>query len=716
MPYLFIILVIFSMSSIAYFTVFDRIESNELKIQEAYMEQSKLVLDRRFKEVTEAIYQLKDVPIVNAFKTLDREALEKNHFPATELSEGINNLRIVNQMIDDYFIFYKDSNVVANLEGLYYYDNLQDHELYNEDMTKEGFWDHLFANYYDNAYQSVVNYKGTGNNFQAIPVISTLGFDKSNPKAVIYMILNGDKFKENMTGYAEQFDGNFFIVDDQGKVMLSLNEGFGVSEGYINESDLEENYFTITAESDVIPWRYVLVQSQDQVFEEINQFRFYGNVLIMVIFAIGLMISFVMARYNSKPLIALIDNNTKLEERVNHQIPYLRLIFLERWLKGNYDALEDLTSITKFLKTKYEGDYYCVVVIDTESDIQTFDIEQRRDYKDYEINRMRIRDILVDGIIEADFIHDISRTKFALIFIGDHEDEKAFRTYVDKQVTLCHQTLAENKINGSHFGIGNIYKEMSGVATSLSNALDAVSISNMSEEDAIQWYEELEGNNNVCYYPAELEVRLYNATRAGELVQMTQILRDVLRINILEKNLSIHMQNVFIYELWGTLAKVQERALGNDQNVNDVIREAFDKMVELSDVEKIHYCEKIFQRVCGIYADKRKDKHINVLKDIDAYILNNFRDSQLSLDVIADEFNLSYTYVSEIIKDYKDKTFVNYLQEIRMKEAEHLLVSTDLRVKEILHRCGYNSNNTFGKAFKRTYGVSASVYREKKKE
>lgn len=62
-------------------------------------------------------------------------------------------------------------------------------------------------------------------------------------------------------------------------------------------------------------------------------------------------------------------------------------------------------------------------------------------------------------------------------------------------------------------------------------------------------------------------------------------------------------------------------------------------------------------------------------------------------------------------KKYTGSNFVNYLRDIRMKEAKRLLAGTDMRIAEISQAVGYENEKHFMKLFKGCCGVSPSEYR-----
>jgi len=54
-----------------------------------------------------------------------------------------------------------------------------------------------------------------------------------------------------------------------------------------------------------------------------------------------------------------------------------------------------------------------------------------------------------------------------------------------------------------------------------------------------------------------------------------------------------------------------------------------------------------------------------------------------------------------------------FLIQIRMRHAKHLLLQGKKRINEIAILCGYNNAYYFSNAFKKVYHVPPSKYREK---
>ena len=96
------------------------------------------------------------------------------------------------------------------------------------------------------------------------------------------------------------------------------------------------------------------------------------------------------------------------------------------------------------------------------------------------------------------------------------------------------------------------------------------------------------------------------------------------------------------------------------------------------------------------------------------YIKDNYNDSDLSVDKVCSNLNVSANYFSAVFKKNTGDSFVSYLTNIRMKKAVELLETTDEKAYIIAGIVGYDEPNYFSYVFKKTYGVSPSKYRQQR--
>lgn len=93
------------------------------------------------------------------------------------------------------------------------------------------------------------------------------------------------------------------------------------------------------------------------------------------------------------------------------------------------------------------------------------------------------------------------------------------------------------------------------------------------------------------------------------------------------------------------------------------------------------------------------------------YIEQNYA-SDLNMAVVSNYISMNYSLFSYSFKQYTGSNFVNFLKDIRMREAKKLLVETDKKIIEISQEVGYDNEKHFMKIFKATCGVSPTEYRK----
>lgn len=73
-------------------------------------------------------------------------------------------------------------------------------------------------------------------------------------------------------------------------------------------------------------------------------------------------------------------------------------------------------------------------------------------------------------------------------------------------------------------------------------------------------------------------------------------------------------------------------------------------------------------------------------------------------------------YLNRLLKKQTGKTISNYAQEIRIKNAESLLISTDLPIHSIAEKLGFSNETYFFQFFKKQVGCSPKKYRDTSKK
>ncbi len=109
----------------------------------------------------------------------------------------------------------------------------------------------------------------------------------------------------------------------------------------------------------------------------------------------------------------------------------------------------------------------------------------------------------------------------------------------------------------------------------------------------------------------------------------------------------------------------------------------------------------------------RSWKHVtskDAVWEAEAWIKSHF-DQPITLEEVAEHVSLSPYYFSKIFKERLNKSFVDYVTDLRVIKAKELLTTTDKPLKEISHLVGYKDPNYFSRVFKKRTNVTPSEYR-----
>lgn len=100
--------------------------------------------------------------------------------------------------------------------------------------------------------------------------------------------------------------------------------------------------------------------------------------------------------------------------------------------------------------------------------------------------------------------------------------------------------------------------------------------------------------------------------------------------------------------------------------------------------------------------------HITLLH-IKDYLKENYQ-NPIGRDDVAAAFRLNRCSVSRLFMENQE-SFTSYLQSLRLENAVHLMKNSQLSIKEIAARTGFNSMGYFIRVFALRYGVTPNIFR-----
>ncbi len=107
----------------------------------------------------------------------------------------------------------------------------------------------------------------------------------------------------------------------------------------------------------------------------------------------------------------------------------------------------------------------------------------------------------------------------------------------------------------------------------------------------------------------------------------------------------------------------------------------------------------------------KSQKASSRIEKVYSYVLNNFRNPNISQAALASDLNMTSSSLCKFVKYMTRKTLFQLILEARVNEACKLLVTSDKYVSEISYHSGFNNLSNFNRAFKKIIGQTPAEYR-----
>lgn len=118
------------------------------------------------------------------------------------------------------------------------------------------------------------------------------------------------------------------------------------------------------------------------------------------------------------------------------------------------------------------------------------------------------------------------------------------------------------------------------------------------------------------------------------------------------------------------------------------------------------------REICRNMENAKEKEAVTIIEKAKTYIDENFK-KDISLDMVSREVDISPYYFSKLFKQETGSNFIEYLTDIRLRNARELLKNSGYSIKEVCVESGYSDPNYFSRIFKKYEGVTPSEFRER---
>ncbi len=297
-----------------------------------------------------------------------------------------------------------------------------------------------------------------------------------------------------------------------------------------------------------------------------------------------------------------------------------------------------------------------------------------------------------------------SSKSIVIIFQCDNKAEiQALLTPIFKEIDKsCSIYISASKIRKNISQISKSYKE----AQYLADYKYTIS------ENTIITNELLKRNKkDSFFFPLSMENKFIFSI-VSKQKNTIDIYDELIEENLINKNLSPDTRRNFIYSLIGTMIRIfqelkvtPKELLGRNLDYPYLYSNWADK--KTIDIIRNNFIDIIEAISLSNQDSNEEDKLIKNMKN---YIYSNYNEDIMLID-IAQYCNISTAYCSTLFKKLSNTNFKDFLNKYRIEKACELInQNPNIKTKDLCKLVGFNSSNSFIRAFKKELNMPPKGY------
>jgi two-component system response regulator YesN len=748
--YMAILLLLIIIGSLLYWRARDVVEHSVERTNSAMLAQLRELADGQLQLIEQLEQQIANHPKMVQLMNSKLTMSDREQYDMIKMVDDLQRYKQLTPYIYDYYIYLSKSGIMLG-PGVKTTPDILFEEVDKFDGMSAKDWIAKFESGYH--YQTFEPALLTRSKFEGkhdvIAYMQTLPLiDQSKRLATLFIMINDEQLRKMLDGLAKAGRGEIYILDASDRIISSTADNqeplpFGYSDMRGNQGKLEAGrgsggLVVSYASSSVYGWKYVMEVPRAVFLEEVNEIRSWALLLFLLAACSGAVVSGYLAYRNYRPIRDLVSavtggaiaarnmqgpieyelihtsiqsarlTESELRTRLSQQTPIIRIHFLSRLIRGYADPHELHPESLQFMGIGFVSSSFAVMLIDAE-DMSPFPSDNGD--KEWMFVNFIISNIASELANERHiaFTSELDQGRIALLINFNEASEVERLEQLASIEERLDQVLSERFRLKVAIGRSSVVHDMEQIGEAFRDALKRLGESYKNHASATGT-DKLSDQAPVYYYPLDIEQQLTNYVKSGEEEKTAQLL-DALYADHDDGSVGgTLIGSYFLMNLSSTLYRIVQntpksdtglamRLLMNYPDSGQDQRSAFEEL------------KADFLNVCSLWKEGRTDQGSRMLGTIKRIVHERFNQNMLSVGLIADELGITQPYLSSFFKKATGRTILDFIAEVRLKEAKRLLSESPCTVAHIALSVGYSNDIGFIRFFKKHEGITPGQYR-----
>jgi two-component system, response regulator YesN len=749
-----IFLVLFVIVSIGMYLNTEKIIEQEInKANNLLLKQIRYSMDNILDNARRLSVEIMLNPRVQSVTNYRGELNGVQYYEFRNLVMDLRAYKASNASITNLYILLNNVNTAISSEHVSSIETFYSINFDNKKETYEA-WIKQFRE--DAAEKYFISYGNTeGANRKKINYVHGLStIDTKSLSSAVVVSIDEKTFLEHASEIELATMGTLFILDENNNVVISTKsmkyfENFNPNElidstGVIYKKIKGDKLVISHINSGINGWKYVSIIPEKVYLKKIHYARnmTMGLAVTSILLAIVFIYIFIKRNYSSiKKLINLfrdnedengsntgneyvyiegaisktLKNNKDIKAQLNSQRELLGKSFLERLLKGHAQGeIPEYEALHSF-DINFPGANFTVMLLFLEeTDVSSLNEANNKQKYGNDL-KFIFSNIFNDLCTSSNKSILVDVDGVMACILNSFENNSQLRLDLIKTVNRAQEFIKEHFDIEFTVSISCVHETAGELSVCYKEALHAMNYMRTLGIKETIFYEDIKNQAQGSYfYPINKEQQLINFIKSGEYIGARLTVEELFNVNINKNHISVDLAQCLMLNLVSTMLRtVNELTNVCDENFlikfNPIGRLLPCKTVEQMKLE----LDKFLLELCSYMKELNNCNSNWIINEVVPFIHQNYKDINLSISSIADNFNMHPVYISKAFKNQVGEGLLDYITKIRIDKSKGLLKKENsANIEDIALQVGYTCSKTFTRAFKKYEGITPGKYKE----
>jgi AraC-like DNA-binding protein len=761
LSYLLLLLLPIALSVVVYFMGQGAIEREIGRLHGAVLDQIRIAGDAALQDVRRTAYQTGVNNNLRVLINRDISYRDVDPYTLVALYGELGRIKLFSEYSEEIIIYIRNIDRILTLSGLaepkQYYE-LAYHGVMNIQDSDYRAWHEALRNRHTEECVPILRHYEGNELRQKVIYMQSLPLDRTTPvDATIVITVSKSRFERILQNIQSINDSEAMIVDGENRLLFTTIGPYdrssplesSASRGASGTTRISMDGKSVVASfvgSRVSDWKYVSLIPESSFTERIGPVRTASLAGLGLCVLLGGAAAFIFARRNYDPVARLIgllehpagahphvpeqyneyrflqdamgtvlDQNEDYKQQLQRQNTALRKNFLSRLLTGA--AFHEEGYVDNALATfgiRFESECFAVLMFYISDSARPAQAKNGAPGAGLPASRLMVAQI-VEEAAKGNLPGQVTEVDGMIASLLNVREGRVSEARQDtlRLAREVRQRVQDRLGLELLISTSAIHQTLAGIPAAYREALSVMEYKVAMEDDEILSYEEIPKSASEYNYSIAEEQHLMNHVKAGDDEAAAAVIEAVFENRFVRTSMSIDLIKCLVFDVLGTILKtLPETTAGPDALFVQGLH-VFDRLAGCVTVQEMKQTIKeIVKTVCAYVRQHRTSRRDQLASSIMAVARERLGDFNLSVSSIADQLRLSPAHVTKVFRDQTGQGLFEYISELRMETAKHLLGNQEMDIKDVAARVGYLHSSVFIRAFKKHEGVTPGQYRQ----